>query len=337
MRSWPALLAFALVLRASPAGADDAADPQTAAASLYARAEAEDARGDYKQAVADYRAAVGLLPSFRFAARAMTRAALLDAHSEGNWGPYSQLEAVRRDPAATSDPKAIGRLATAADAFPAGPTRGEARMVCAQAYGRLNRRAEGETELRKVVDDPSADGLLRREAASLLVNALLEDGSFADAQATAARLGTNLDVSMAARVTELVRRHRVHLAAVADLSVFALLAVVALARASLRGALANVLAALKPTSFAALGFAAYLAVAGGWLASSYETGNATPFFAFGVALVPIALAARAWGAAGRTSTAARALRAVVSASAVMATAFLLLELINGQYLEGFNL
>ncbi len=313
-------------------------DPAVAAPALFALAEAEDARGDYAHAVSDYRAAVAKLPSLRYAAKAMMRAALLDSHSEGGWGPFTQLEAVRRDPNVSSDPKAIDALASSADSFPPGPTRSEARMLCAEAYvSRLHRRADGEAALRKVIDDPRADGLVRREAANELVTALIEDGDLASAQTTALALGRTLDASMAKRVTELLRRRHVHIAAIVDLALFALLAAVSIVRAASRRALVEVRLALKRTAPLVLAFAGYVALVGGALASGYETGNAEPFFAFGAVLVPVAIIGRAWGAAGSKGPAARIGRAALSASAVAAAAFLMLEAVNGQYLEGFKL
>ncbi len=136
---------------------------------------------------------------------------------------------------------------------------------------------------------------------------------------------------------ELTRRRRVHLASIGDLVVFALLAAVAIARAAARGAIRSVAAALGKTLPLSAAFVAYVAIAGGTLASEYETGNAEPFLVFGAVLFPIAIAARGWGAAGSPTIAARAARAVLSATAVASAAFLTLEAVNGLYLEGFKL
>ena len=318
--------------------AAESGDPAVAAAALFKLAEAEDARGDYAQAAPHYRAAVARLPSFRYAAKAVTRAALLEAHAEGSWVPYARLEAVRRDPKASSDPGAIDALSAAADGFPPGPTRSEAWMLCAEAYvARLHRRADGETSLRKVIDDPRADGLLRREAATELVAALIDDGNLASARTTALTLGRLVDPAMGERVRALIRRRRAHLASVVDLALFVLLAAAAIGRAAAHGALGAVGLALRRTLPLGVAFAAYVALAGGALASGYETGNAEPFLVFGAVLVPVAVAARGWGAAGSPGRAARAGRAVLSGTAVVAAAFLTLEAINGQYLEGFGL
>jgi hypothetical protein len=318
--------------------ATESSDPAVAASALFKLAEVEDARGDFGHAAAHYRATVAKLPSFRYAAKAVTRAAVLEAHAEGDWVPYARLEAVRRDPRASSDPDAIDALSAAADAFPPGPTRSEAWMVCAEAYvSRLGRRSDGETALGKVIDDPRADGLLRRQAATQLVTAQIDDGNLTQARTTVRALGKLVDRSIENRVTELIRRHRVHVASIATLTLFTVLTVIAIGRAARQGATGAVVGALKKTLPLGIGFAAYVALGGGALAAGYEAGNAEPFFVFGVVLVPIAIAARAWGAAGSTARAARAARAIVSGGAVVAAAFLTLEAINGQYLEGFGL
>ena len=211
-------------------------------------------------------------------------------------------------------------------------------MVCADAYiARLHRRLDGEAALRKIVDDPRADGLLRRQAATELVAALVDDGDLATARATVLSLGRLVDATMAERGSERIRRRRAHLASIADLAPFGLLTALALVRAAARGAIAPVGEALRRTLPLGVTFAAYVALAGGALASGYETGNAGPFFAFGGVLLPVAIAARAWGAAGSPRGVARAGRAILSGSAVVAAAFLTLEAINGQYLEGFRL
>jgi hypothetical protein len=346
-RKWLVPLALALAASAvlpARARADETAeatassDPATAAAAYFALAQADDARGDYANAAPHYRAAVAKLPSFRYAAKAVTRAALLEAHAEGDWAPYRLLESVRHDPNVSNDPGAIDALAAKADAFPPGPTRGEARMLCAEAYiNRFHRRADGEAALREVASDPSADGLLRQEAAGQLVGALLADGDLAGAQATANALGPAVEKRIMLRVRELVRRRKAHVASIVDLALFGLLLVVAVARAAARGALGDVGLALRKTLPLGVAFGAYVALAGGTLASSYESGNARPFLFLGAAVVPVALAARAWSAAGSTTPLARTGRALLSASAVVAAAFLMLEAVNGLYLESFKL
>jgi hypothetical protein len=334
-----AVLALALAASAS-ARADDPPppDPRAAADALFHQAEAEDTAGDYAHAVEHYRAAVRVLPSFRFAPKAITRATLLESHSEGEFGPYKRLEAVRRDPKTNADPAAIDALASDAAGFPAGPTRGEAWMLCAEAYlSRLHRRGDGEVALRHVIDDPQADALLKREAADQLIRALIADGDLDGARETSQAIARWLDPKVARSVTVARRRQWLRRVSTVDLAAFLALALLAVGRAVKGGQTAGVLRALRVGAGLGLVFAAYLAAVGGVLASSYETGNAAPFLFLGVLVLPIALIARAWGAAGSTSRLARSVRSLVCASAVVAAAFLLLEALNPLYLEGFHL
>ena len=87
----------------------------------------------------------------------------------------------------------------------------------------------------------------------------------------------------------------------------------------------------------ALAYAAYVALGGALLASGYEVETSKPFLWFGVVLVPIVLLARAWGAAGGETTAARVGRATLCALGALGAAFLLLEGIDVALLEGFGL
>ena len=211
-------------------------------------------------------------------------------------------------------------------------------MLCGESYvTRLRRRADGEASFRKVIDDPHADTLLRREALNELVTALVDDGDFDAAEAAVLSRSTAADAKLGTKVAERLRRRRAHVAAIADLSLFALLAASAIARATVRGQIGGVGAALKKTLPLGGAFAAYVGLTGAWLASSYEAGNAKPFLAFGLALLPVVLAARGWGAAGSQGRAARAGRALLSATAVVAAAFLTLEAVNAQYLESFKI
>jgi tetratricopeptide (TPR) repeat protein len=331
------VVACAALVGSRAARANESGVPASAE-SLFDRAEAEDARGEYAQADADYRAAIAERPSFREAGKAATRAAFLEAHAEGAYVPFARVEAVRKRPDALSDAPAIDALARDADRFAPGPSRAEAWMLCADAYlFHLGRRRDGEKALERAAGDSAADPILRRTAASELVNALLEDGDFAGARAAVASLHDTVEGKLAHRVDLLVRRRRVHLAALVDLALFALLALAAIGRAATRGESARVGRTLGQSVPRTLGFAIYVALVGGFFATQYEAGHAAPFFAFGGSLALAALLARAWGAAGSTTRGARIGRALLCASAVFAAGFLVLEGINGQYLEGFGL
>ena len=87
----------------------------------------------------------------------------------------------------------------------------------------------------------------------------------------------------------------------------------------------------------ALVFSVFAGAAGGYLASSYETGNATPFVMIVPLMVVAIVVARAWSAVGSSAAPARVVRAVLCSSSLFALALLCLERLTPQYLEGFGL
>ena len=322
--------------RASLEEAARSPDAQIAAESLYAVAEIEDADRDYARALADYRASIAKLPSNRYAARAMSRASVLEAHAEGNFVPYAALERVRRDHLLSNNGAALDMLAHDADTFPPGLVRGEARMVCADAFlNRLGRPDDGMQLLRLVMADDESDPLTRRQAAHALVDALVAAGDLDEAKALAD--ANALDSKLAHHVRELVTRRALRRGSIAVLVALGLFASASIAMAARRGTIAAVGRTLRSSAPLALGFAAYVAVAGGALAAVYERGNAAPFLVMGGVLFPLLLVARAWGAAGRATAIARIGRALLAASSVAAAGFLVLEWIDTAYLESFGL
>jgi hypothetical protein len=121
------------------------------------------------------------------------------------------------------------------------------------------------------------------------------------------------------------------------LALFGGLAATALLRAHLRGAFPDAVRALRGVAPLATLFVAFLALAGGILASKYESGNSAPFLLLGSASLPLVLLARAWGAVGSPRSASRAVRALLCAATMFAAAFLVLEGLDPQYLSGFGL
>src|SRR5262249_49792385 len=111
----------------------------------------------------------------------------------------------------------------------------------------------------------------------------------------------------------------------------------AIARAAKSGRIASVGRALRAAAPLTAVFAAYVAIAGGAIAARYEGGDPSPFHAIGVVLLPVALLARAWGAAGAPPWPARALRAGRAASSAVAASFLALEKVASMYLQDFGL
>jgi len=95
--------------------------------------------------------------------------------------------------------------------------------------------------------------------------------------------------------------------------------------------------ALRSMLPAAVLFVAFVALGGGFLASQYETGNARPFLLLGAGVLPMVLLARLWSVVGSQARAARVARSLLCGAGVMATAFMLLEVMTPQYLEGFGL
>jgi hypothetical protein len=250
----------------------------------------------------------------------------------------SSLERIRNDPALSNDPAAIEALARQAESSPADKVRGEARMLVAEAWlRRMNRPEDAIGELRTVADDPTSDALTAQLAARELVNALVASGELAKAQSEAVARADRLDSRFVAQIGRLGRRRILRAAALLELALFVALASIALIRARSVPARARVASALWRLAPAALAFAVFLGVAGGLLASSYETGNAVPFFLFGLVVLPVVLLAGAWAAAGSTGAPARVGRAILCGASVVAAAFVLLDAYRPTYLEGFGL
>jgi hypothetical protein len=320
--------------RAAFERAAGSADSEAAASGLYFLGEMDEDAMLFEAAVAHYDASLARLPSSRYAQRAAARSSTLKAHAEGGFAPLVRLETVRRDPRLANDAASLRALTEEANHFPPGPVRVEARLLAAEAYrGRLHRPDEEIALLWLVVRDPGADVIASREAAVDIIDAEIARGDVEAAERARAELGTKLDAPSAAKVTRLLRRHVADVFAKIDLSLVIGLFALALARGNAKMAAKSLLSIL-PLSIA---FSAFAGVAGGLLASSYETGNATPF----VVLVPLMLAAilvaRAWGAVGSRAVPARIVRSVLCSAALFSLALLFMERMTPQYLEGFGL
>jgi hypothetical protein len=327
------------VARAALSRATTANDEPTAVAEAYfLLGELDEADSAFTQALVDDRAAIDAAPNTRWALRASDRIEWLRTRSEGDFAPLARLERVRRDPAAASDPAAIDALARDLEGFPPGPVRVEARMLVAEAWGgRMHRPEEAIRELRLVAEDPKADPLTQRLAERELVDALVATGRIDEAAAEAQAHKNRLDNRFVKEVGRLLVRRTVRWASLALLAAFALLAVAGLARAAMRGQLGGALRELRKISPVAAVFVAFVAVAGGVLASKYESGNAAPFLILGAGVLPLLLVARAWSAVGSQSAAARAARGLLCGATVLAAAFTLLDWLGPQYLPGFGL
>ncbi len=335
LRAHLALLVLATLVLATRARAEAPPDDDPAAAvTLYERADQEDTALRFADALRDYEAALGRSSSFRYAPRARVRADMLRSHDEGDFAPLTRLETVRRDPHLSSDPAALAGLAHDAEAFPPGRVKVEARHLVAEAYlHRLDRPDDALALLRLVLADPAADALTARQASREIVTTLLDRGALDEAAEVAALPRTDPDLRH--EVTVRLRRRALHRGGVLVLVLF--LGAVVAGTVRHRSLARQRLGKLASFGKVALVFSAWIALAGGALASSYESGNATPFLALGAAVLPLLLAARVWSVVAGPSRAAAAGRAALSAAAVLATALLVLEAVDVSYLQDFGL
>jgi hypothetical protein len=327
------------IARAALARAVAAKDDPTAVGEAYfLLGQLDEEDGAFPRAMDDDRAAIGAAPNTRWALRGSDRLEWLRARSEGDFAPLIRLEKVRRDPGASSDPAAIAALARDLESFPPGPVRVEARMLVAEAWlGRMGRPREAIGELEQVARDSTADPLTQRLAERELVDALVATGDIEQAAAEASAHSSRLDPRFVKQVKRLLVRRAVRWAARAVLGVFALLAGWGLARAARRHTLGTAGRELRKLAPVAVVFVGFVAFAGGFLASRYEAGNASPFLLLGAAVLPLLLVARAWSAVGSQTGAARAGRGVLCGTTVLAATFVLLDLFGPQYLPGFGL
>jgi hypothetical protein len=320
--------------RAAFERAASSSDADVAAIGLFFLGEMDEQVMRFADAAASYDASLARLPSSRYALRAASRSSAIKSHSEGDYAPLARLETVRRDPVLANDPAAIDALVKDAESFPPGSVRVEARLLAAEAYrGRLARPRDQMALLWLVVRDPRADVIASREAAVEIVQAEILLGDVDAAARAAAELGPKLDAHHKDIVKRLLRRRVAHTAAMGELALFSVLLAVAVARGG-AGTAARAAGRVLPT--AAL-FCAFATAAGGLLASSYESGSATPFLMVAPAMLATILLSRAWSAVGSRALAARTLRATLCASSLFAATLLLLERVTPEYLEGFGL
>jgi len=326
--------ARAALLRATVAN-DDARSVGEAYVLL---GQLDEDEGAFARAIEDDQGAQTAAPNTRWSLRARDRIDWIRARSEDGFRPLVRLESVRRDPGASSDPAAIDALARDLESFPPGLVRVEARMVVADAWlGRMHRPDDAIAQLRLVVADPKTDVLTGRLAEREVVDALADEGRLDEAVAEAHSHRTKLDARFVRQVEHLIVRRRIRMGSEGVLAAFGLLALVALGRAAVAGKIGAAGRALKDLAPVALPFVAFLAIAGGWIATKYESGNSTPFYLLGAAVLPLVLLARAWSAVGSPSPAARMARSLLCAATVAAAAFTLLDRLDPRYLEGFGL
>lgn len=306
---------------------------RAAAEQLYESAEQEEKRLDFADALGHYDASVATDPSNRYVLRSEARSRWLRGRSEGGFVPLEKLERVRRDPRAQADPRAVDALAGELENFPPGEVRVEARMFVAEAYAtKLGRPHDAERELDALLDEPKGDPPIRAQAAARLADIAIARGDVDSAKHAAARVAS-IDEPLGLRIARWARRRILERIAIVTLALFALLSGQAAAR-RLRGERARALVRFVPRAAA---ICVYLTVGAVLLANAFERGNAMPFVWLPASVLAIAVAARAWALAGRSSRGARAVRAALSVAAVASAALLVLASIDVRYLESFGL
>jgi hypothetical protein len=320
--------------RARLEAAAESGDDRTAAEALYQLGELDYAAMDFKSAVRDYQAAAARLPSARHTPRALSMIAELRLHSEGDYEPLRRLETVRRSTTLSNDPAAIDALVSDANGFPPGRVRVEARMLAAEAYaGRLGRKNDARPLLRLVAEDPQADSLMSREAATELFGSYLADTDYDAALALTHGYPKLLPQYAERDVKRLVRRKLYRVLAWGDVGLLVVLAAYGVSRVGARQALGRV-GRLAPMAIA---FAALCTGVGGFLASRYEQSSPFPFGAMLPVILGAILLARVGSAGGPYAPVTRGARAVVAFAAVFAVAFLMLDRMDPIYLQGFGI
>jgi hypothetical protein len=244
-------------------------------------------------------------------------------------GALAALAFVRIAEGATPTPPALEQASPAHTAEPV------ARDAALAALSRgLSAKDD---ELRQVANDPRVDPWMQRLAERELVDALVAAGSIDEAAAETRHHGDRLDPPFVKQVGRLLLLRAMRRAAFAVLATFALFVAVSLWRAGRRHALHRAAREVRTMAPVAVCFAAFVVVAGGVLASRYETGSAIPFVLLGAGLLPLLFLGRAWSAVGSQSGPSRAARGLLCGATVVAEAFVVLDLCGPQYLLGFGL
>ncbi len=177
----------------------------------------------------NYNACVARMPKSPWARNARRRLLWLSQHSEGNFVPLAHLRRIERDPALAGDPTAIENLAREADEFPAGTVRGEARILVAKNWlKQKDRSKDAVDELRKVLDDRSAERWTAVFAERDLVDLRLAEGHLDEAASEVQRYP--LDPRLTADVQRLIHKRRLRRGATLAIAVVAGLALVLILR-----------------------------------------------------------------------------------------------------------
>lgn len=292
------------------------------AKSAFESGEIAEKEMRFGEALEAYERAVRLDPSAPFVPAASARAEDLKRHSEGGFGPLAALEKVRRDPEKNRDAAAIEALAAAAEGFPDGPVRSEARLVAAEAYGHVLGRPEAAIKaLDAILKDGSAGKSVKVLALSELVTLLDAKGDLD----TALRVVEN-NAELLPRVTREVQL-KVRRRSIARVCLGFLGAAVAAAlggmivRARELGDVRGVASELSLKK----GFAfAFYAGAGGAVMARWmdKGGDPVPFLALGAAVAGAMVIGRAVGFYGKVeSGGVRAFAGLTGVLSLLASAY----------------
>lgn len=259
------------------------------------------------------------------------------SYSEGNFGPFEQLERARHTSDIEHNLAMLESLRIAADSFPNGRVRGEARLLVGLAFAsNAEQRTRAPSILDAVVRDPFAAPATRKQALRSATD-LLWQLDVREGVRLVSRNHAIASIDLVNEAKKHERRFWAHRATVFLLALFCANSLFAIGRqvAARRFDAAR----LGRRAVRSLSFGVLVGGAGAAIVSFYERGHTLPFLLLGVSIVAVAILADAWRLAndGKAPHRTRvALRLLLSASAVLSSAYLILESIDVRYLEAFG-
>lgn len=304
----------------TPARAEDPA------AEAFQRAETLDQALLLAEAADAYERAEALAPLGAHAAAAHARATYLRAHAEGGFQPLMALERLRRDPSGARDTAKLVELGDGSRSFPPGSVRVESWLFLAVAWERLHDDERSLAFARLALEEPGVDEVERTEAARLVAETCLRRGDTTCAARAAGTRGISAEVR--ARITRLVRRRTLFLAATATLALTLLGAATVLLRAR-----ARVRAPQRRNIVLSL-LASGVIGAFGLVAQAYEGASPRPFVLLGLSVLALSLLGRMLA---DVMPRGAGLRAAWFTLAIVAAAFLSLYASDADYLSDFRL
>ena len=183
------------------------ADPGITAEACFRLGVLDEDEVEFLLALTDYARSATEAPNSVWARNSRRRIAWLKGHAEGDFVPLERFERARRDGTTEGGRPEIEALARDADGFPDGRTRSEARMLVAQVWLRMPERSrDAAEELRKILEDPSAEPKTKLFAERDLVGFWLARGAV-DQAAEVLRIYP-LDPQQVTKVRDLLRTRK---------------------------------------------------------------------------------------------------------------------------------